>query len=215
MSLSRKNYDPAIMVGAVDSDTPGGISLTNGQILVGNASGVAADVAVSGDVTIANTGAVTIANNAVTGAKMANNTVTSTQLDIGVIQVATVNVSAADIVTAGTTMKQLVAAPGAGKYIELISATISYAYSTAAYTLGGNTTIALGTTAITGLISAAACFGKASSAVIQFNPLAAAATDLSTLTNTALNINVAAAFTNPGTAAGTAKVYVAYRVLTA
>ncbi len=39
--------------------------VTDGQILVGNGSNVPTAVAVSGDVTIANTGAVTIANNAV------------------------------------------------------------------------------------------------------------------------------------------------------
>tara|TARA_R100000353_G_scaffold156409_1_gene115403 strand:- start:128 stop:3463 length:3336 start_codon:yes stop_codon:yes gene_type:complete len=40
-------------------------NVTDGQILVGNGSNVPTAVAVSGDVTIANTGAVTIANNAV------------------------------------------------------------------------------------------------------------------------------------------------------
>ena len=40
-------------------------ALADGKILVGNGSGVATDVAVSGDVTIANTGAVTIAAGAV------------------------------------------------------------------------------------------------------------------------------------------------------
>ncbi len=52
--------------------------LTAAHILVGNASNVASDVAMSGDATLANTGALTIANNAVTLAKMAtiaNNTV--------------------------------------------------------------------------------------------------------------------------------------------
>lgn len=53
-------------------------TLTSAHILVGNGSNVATDVAVSGDVTLANTGAFTIANSAVTNAKianMANNTV--------------------------------------------------------------------------------------------------------------------------------------------
>ena len=40
-------------------------ALADGKIIVGNGSGVATDVAVSGDVTIANTGAVTIAAGAV------------------------------------------------------------------------------------------------------------------------------------------------------
>ena len=54
----------------VGSVTPGEITLANTQILVGNASNVAAAVALSGDATIANTGALTIANSAVTDAKV-------------------------------------------------------------------------------------------------------------------------------------------------
>lgn len=52
------------------SSTAGEISLANTQILVGNASNIAAAVAMSGDATIANTGAVTIANSAITNAKV-------------------------------------------------------------------------------------------------------------------------------------------------
>ena len=47
-------------------------TLADGYIVVGNGSGVAADVAMSGDATIVNTGEVTIANEAVTVAKMAD-----------------------------------------------------------------------------------------------------------------------------------------------
>ena len=47
------------------------IALTDAHILVGNGAGVATDVAMSGDATIANTGAVTIAALAVTNAKVA------------------------------------------------------------------------------------------------------------------------------------------------
>lgn len=47
-------------------------NLTDAQILVGNGSNVATDVAVSGDVSMANTGAVTISNDAVTEAKVAD-----------------------------------------------------------------------------------------------------------------------------------------------
>lgn len=45
-------------------------TLTSAHILVGNGSNVATDVAVSGDLTLANTGAFTIANSAVTNAKI-------------------------------------------------------------------------------------------------------------------------------------------------
>ena len=46
--------------------------LTSSHILVGNASNVATGVSVSGDATISNTGAVTIANNAITNAKVSS-----------------------------------------------------------------------------------------------------------------------------------------------
>lgn len=45
--------------------------LTNGHIFVGSGVGIASDVAMSGDATIINTGAVTIANSAITNAKVA------------------------------------------------------------------------------------------------------------------------------------------------
>lgn len=45
-------------------------TLTNTHILVGNVSAVATDVALSGDATMANTGALTIANSAITNAKV-------------------------------------------------------------------------------------------------------------------------------------------------
>lgn len=60
---------------------PGDIPLTNTHIIVGNASNVGADVAMSQDATIANTGAVTIANQAVTYAKMQN--ISATQRALG------------------------------------------------------------------------------------------------------------------------------------
>lgn len=44
--------------------------LASGHIFVGNASGVATDVAMSGDATMANTGALTIANGAITNTKV-------------------------------------------------------------------------------------------------------------------------------------------------
>ena len=49
----------------------GSTALTNAHIFVGNASNAATDVAVSGDLTLANTGAFTIAASAVTNAKVA------------------------------------------------------------------------------------------------------------------------------------------------
>ena len=55
-------------------------NVTDGQILVGNGSNVPTAVAVSGDVTLANTGAVTIANDAVEQAMIADDAVGADQL---------------------------------------------------------------------------------------------------------------------------------------
>ena len=64
--------------------TGGTSSLTDGHIFVGNGSNVATDVAMSGDATIANTGAVTIANSAITDAKVsAAAAITRTKLAAG------------------------------------------------------------------------------------------------------------------------------------
>ena len=52
-------------------------NLTSGQLIVGNSSNVAAAVALSGDATISNSGALTIANDAVTAAKLADTSVTA------------------------------------------------------------------------------------------------------------------------------------------
>lgn len=54
-----------------DLGSGGSSALTDSHIFVGNASNVATDVAMSGDVGIANTGATTIQNNVVTNAKLA------------------------------------------------------------------------------------------------------------------------------------------------
>jgi hypothetical protein len=59
-------------------------TLTSAQFFVGNGSNIATGVAMSGDATLANTGAVTIANNAVTTAKILNSNVTLAKLASGI-----------------------------------------------------------------------------------------------------------------------------------
>lgn len=60
----------------------GGLSdtLTSAHLYVGNSSNVATDVALSGDATLANTGALTIANNAISAAKIASDAVTTAKI---------------------------------------------------------------------------------------------------------------------------------------
>ena len=63
------------------------IALANTQILIGDGTGFT-PAALSGDVTMANTGAVTIANNAITNAKMADDSVDSDEIAAGAIDTA-------------------------------------------------------------------------------------------------------------------------------
>ena len=102
-------------------------NVTDGQILVGNGSNVPTAVAVSGDVTIANTGAVTIAAGAVETAMIAAGAVTSAKLDTNIAVTGTVSDSKGDLRkviqnTQGSTYT-LVAAD-AGKHI-LASGTVT------------------------------------------------------------------------------------------
>ncbi|HOS83792.1 MAG TPA: tail fiber domain-containing protein, partial [Bacteroidales bacterium] len=60
---------------------PNNITLLDGNIFVGNASDKAAGVAMQGDATIINNGTITIANNAITSAKIANGAIADVDLD--------------------------------------------------------------------------------------------------------------------------------------
>jgi hypothetical protein len=68
--------------------TPAASSLTNAHIFVGNVSNVSTDVPVSGDLTLINTGAFTIVNNAITNSKIANATIDLTTKVTGILPVA-------------------------------------------------------------------------------------------------------------------------------
>jgi len=139
--------------------------------------------------------------------------------EVGVIKVAEVDISAAEVIsTAAGDLGHahgvvLVPDVGAGYFVELISATVKVTFDTAAYTDGGNLTINVnGAAAVTGLVSAANSFGNAASKNIVFKPLAAAG--LVTAVDKGFNLESSAAFTDPGTAVGTAKVKIIYRIHT-
>lgn len=190
----------SILVGGVANAPSELATKTSGQILVGDGNDLKS-VAVSGDVTLAANGAVTI------GAKK----VLSTMLADAVLHVDKVSISKEDILTA-TTIKTLVAAPATGYYLEFVSATLTFKYSAAQYGDGGNISIGwVGGAALTGIASAANSFGKGSDAILQFVPLSTAANTL--VKETALGLQTAGQFSDPGTAAGTAEVTIAYRVL--
>lgn len=123
------------------------LPLTDGQILVGNASNVATDVAMSGDVAINNAGVTTIQANAietamitdlnVTTAKLAANAVTSAKVDATLMQYATVSISAAQFNGMYAAPVVLVAAAGADTLITLHRAELLMTYNSAQYANGG------------------------------------------------------------------------------
>lgn len=96
----------------------------------------------------------------------------------------------------------LVPAPGAGKALVLTEVVASYKFNTAGYTGGGNTTVnwGAGGAALTGLVSAANFAGAAADKPVLFVPLSTVGIAL--VANASLNLVAAAAFTQPGTAAG-------------
>lgn len=91
--------------------------LTRGKILIGDGSIVARMIDAL----------------AVTTAKLAANAVTSAKLDVSTIQYAEVALTNAQVLALRATPIALVAAPGAGKVIEFVSAEFIFDY-TAAYT---------------------------------------------------------------------------------
>lgn len=87
--------------------------LTSGQILIGNASNVATAQTVSGDVTITNAGVVTIADDAVTQAKLADDSVGTLQIiDANVTLQKLETLDSAKIIIGTATGNQQVAVSG-------------------------------------------------------------------------------------------------------
>lgn len=87
-------------------------TLSSGNIFVGNVSNVATGVAMSGDATMANTGAITIANNAITTAKILNANVTLAKLAAGITPAAVVKFFG-QVTTAGGAAAEAITVTGA------------------------------------------------------------------------------------------------------
>lgn len=117
-----------------------GVALPSGQVYVGNGSGVATAVTLSGDVTMSNAGVTAIGAGKVSLA----------DLNAAVLVEATGTLTQANLQACHTGAIALVAAPGAGKLIVVDEVEMFHSYSTAAYTNGGDLTIQyVGSTAIT------------------------------------------------------------------
>jgi len=141
--------------------------------------------------------------------------VTADEMPDNTIKTATITLTAAEIV--GTDAGDighasgavLVAAPGAGKLLEFVSAVCSYTYDTAAYTGGADDcVIRQGATAVSAPIAKADLLADTASDIAYVNALSAA--DIKLTANSTLNF-AGTAFTQPGTAAGTLKILLTYR----
>lgn len=132
------------------------------------------------------------------------------------VQMTTVSLTAADIIdTAAGKLSHangLICVPAAPTgYVNVWHRTIvSYTFATAAFTGGGNTTVNIGAggAALSGLIATTTLWQNASSIIQMFVPLSTVAFPITTATS--INLKTASAITNPGTAAGTCKVYTWY-----
>lgn len=128
---------------------------------------------------------------------------------------ANVALTPAQILTLATVPVVVAAAPGAGKFIEFVSGMISYTFSVAAYTAGGNVSFGhTGQAAESAVVSAANSFGNAASQIWTVVSSGNGGGAAATYANLGLTFRAAADFTNPGTAAGTARIAVVYRIHT-
>lgn len=153
-------------------------------------------------------GTTELAANAVTSAKLAETTIQYAEVTLTATEI--VGSAAGDIGHAAGAV--LVAAPGAGKTLEFVSAVMIYDYDTAAYTGGANDLVVRqGTTAVSGATTTANLLGAAGDKIVSVASLATAGIALTA--NSTLNLS-GTAYTQPGTAAGVLRVKVAYRVHT-
>lgn len=145
-------YDATNHTFALDITPPGALALTNSHIFVGNASNMAADVAMSGIVAIANSGVTTIplasanilvgsAGNlaapvAVTGDVTLSNAGVAS-IAPSIVKYVQVAVTAAEFNGAYAAPKLLIAAPAAGLRININQAVFRMVFVAAQYAAGG------------------------------------------------------------------------------
>lgn len=156
-----------------------------------------------------------LAADSVITSKILNANVTSAKLDPKTIQYAEASITKANILAMNGAPVEIVPTAGAGTAIEFVSATVIFDYATAAYTGGGDVTINYsGGSAVSNTIDKTNSFGAAGDKVYGVVALDAAG-GINMLVNTGLSVtNATGAFTDPGTAAGVARIKVAYRVHT-
>lgn len=148
-------------------------------------------------------------------ADIEDESVDSDKLAETTIKYAEVALTKANILAMYATPIEVIAAPGAGKVIEFLSAVVILDYATAAYTGGGGVSFKYaGAATVSQVISAANSFGDSADKIAQCVGLDTA-NGIAMSANTALQItNASGAFTDPGTAAGVGRLKIAYRIHT-
>lgn len=168
-------------------DTNAVSSLLDGRFWVGNAANAATAVLMSGDATMDNTGAVTIANDAIETAMIADDAVTSDKVEEGLLKHAQVDVNLATFVGSYTASALLLAAPGANKKIVLHRATLWVDYGGTVLADGGavhiqyDDTANAGGVAASGTIAAATLIAATADTTLGFSPVDTSLPDATTL----------------------------------
>jgi hypothetical protein len=197
-------------------------ALTSGNILVGNGSNTPTSVTLSGDATLANTGALTIANNAVTTAKIADSQITEAKLDSALqskvngsaIFSFDVTIPSSEVLTLGTIPVTLVAAQGANKIIVPVSIVGQLIYNTTPYATEDEIDIYNGGTRHVWSLpsSNGFLFGTVSKVVNGLPLLVTGATDTQYVANQPLTIFMVGG--NPTAGDSNIRIIGTYRVIT-
>lgn len=155
-----------------------------------------------------------LAADAVVTASMVDNVVTSGKIAPDVIQTASISLSNAEIKTLNTAAKELVAAPGEGKLIEFIGATLFHDYGAEALTGNHDITVGLndGTVAVAAVVGFADFPLKTADHVYTVNPAIAFNAAAANVLNKNLAIKAAGDFAGNASNDTVWTVNVAYRI---
>lgn len=136
----------------------------------------------------------------------------SANLDPTLIQYATVTITNAELLALNTTPIALVAAPGAGKVLELTSIALQYDYASAAFTIGSATNLQVKYTDGSGAAASATASvtGFLDQSADEYRVLPQNSSSIEPVANAALVLTLAGANVSAG--GGSLVVKVAYRV---
>lgn len=177
-------------------------------------------VQVNGTTVITSAGAITADIQATAGsigtAELASNAVTSAKLDVATIQYAEVSLTDANMVALRATPITLVAAPGAGKMIEFVSAELFFDYTGAYTETADNMAIKYNNgsgTAVSETIEATGFVDATADVAIRVAPATSAVITKANSENLALVLhNTGDGEYGGGNASNAVRVKVAYRV---